>query len=358
MNFGSPRRAVDCIMLPERAVELAKWRSDMLTLRTSRQATSALVMLAIVAGASEITAQTYPSNVIRIQVGSNPSSPPDIISRIIAAELSEREGWRVVVENKPGAIYTAAANEVLKHPADGHFIWAYPMPAAVAPALLRNLPFKLETDLVPVIKFSRSYNVLVLNPSVPARSMTELVAHLKANPNKLNFSSGGFGTPAHMIGELFKLQMNVSAAHVPYPGGLSKAIADLLNGSNHYQFISTLPVVELIAAGKLRAIAVTGPSRIPALSDVPTVVEQGYPDLVVEDWVGFAVKRGTPAEFVARLNAALNTTLTSAKVRDALAKVGAEPVGGNPTEFAAFANGEIKRWEKVVKESGISVDQR
>jgi tripartite-type tricarboxylate transporter receptor subunit TctC len=187
--------------------------------------------------------------------------------------------------------------------------------------------------------------------------MAELVAHLRSHPGKLNFSSGGFGTPAHMVGELFKLRMEVSAVHVPYPGGLTKAIPDLLNGTNHYQFITTLPVVDLVATQKLRAIAVTGPKRVLALKDIPTVVEQGFPDLVVEDWVGFAVKRGTPGEIISRLNEAFNKTLASTKVRDALTKIGAEPVGGSPAEFGQFAKAEIARWGKVVKDTGIRMPQ-
>src|SRR5262245_63247120 len=164
------------------------------------------------------------------------------------------------------------------------------LPVTSAPALLAKMPYDLDADFAPLIKVSTSYNVLVVNPSVQAMSVADLVALLKSQPDKLNFSSGGFGTPAHLIGEMFKIQTGARAVHVPYQH-FPQAIADLLNGTNHYQFITTLPVVELIAAGKLRALALTGPKRIAALKDVPTVVEQGFPDLVGEDWVGFAVKK-------------------------------------------------------------------
>ena len=314
-----------------------------------------LLVLAALETFSAARAQPFPSNVIRIVVGSDPSSPSDIVSRIIAKELSDSEGWRVVVENKPGATYTIAAAEVLKQPADGHTLWALPMPATAAPATLPSMSFRLEADFAPVIKFSTSYNVLVVHPSVPARSVSELVGHLKKNPDKLTFSSSGFGTPAHLVGEMFKQQTGVRATHVPYPGGLSRAIADLLNGTNQYQFITTLPVVQLIAAGKLRALAVTGPKRVPALPDVPTVVEQGFSNLVVEDWVGYAVKTGTPDEIVTRLNAAINKMLTQEKMREALARVGAEPAGGTTAQFGDLVKSQVAHWGKVVKVSGIKV---
>ena len=144
-------------------------------------------------------------------------------------------------------------------------------------------------------KFSTSYNVLVVHPSVPVHSVAELVAYLKAQPDKYTFSSGGFGTPAHLAGELFKVQTGVKATHVPYQA-LPQAIGDLIGGTNQYMFVTTLPVIDLIATGKLRALAVTAPQRVPVLKDVPTVVEQGFPELVVQDWVGYLVKSGTPEE--------------------------------------------------------------
>jgi tripartite-type tricarboxylate transporter receptor subunit TctC len=299
-------------------------------------------------------AQGFPANVIRIVVPTASSTPPDIISRVVAAALTENEGWRVIVENKPGAVMTIAGTEVLKQPADGYSLYALSLPVSAAPALVPNMPFRLDADFAPVIKISTSYNVLVVNPTVAAQSVTELVALLKSQPDKLTFSSGGFGTPAHLIGEMFKLQTGVRTTHVPYQQ-FPQAIGDLLNGTNHYMFITMLPVVDLINAGKLRALAVTGPRRIAALAAVPTIVEAGFPDLVVEDWVGLSAKAGTPPEVVAQLNAAINKALGTPKVREAFARVGAEPAGGTPADFGNLVRSQSAHWGKVVKDSGIKL---
>ena len=300
--------------------------------------------------------QSFPTGMIRMVVPSPAGTPPDIMGRIIANEVSESEGWRVIVENKAGAIMTIGLAEVLKQPADGQTLASIALPASAAPALIPNVSFRLDADFVPVVKPASAYHILVVTPSVPAKTLREFVALLKSQPDKMTFSSGGFGTPAHLAGEMFKLQTGVRATHVPYQG-LAKAIPDLMNGTNQFQFITPLPVLQLIAQGKLRALAVTGPARLPALKDVPTVGEAGFPDLIIQDWFGILAKTGTPDAVVARLNGAMNKALAKPRVREAIEKMGAEPAGGSPAEFGRFLGVQIAHWKKVVTESGIKMHQ-
>jgi len=316
----------------------------------------ALVALGIACNTPPAVAEPFPSKPIRIVVPTTASTPPDIVSRIIAKEVSEAEGWQVVVENRPGGSQTVAVLDVLRQSPDGYSIAVLGTPVAAAPALLPNAGFRPDTDLAPVIQVSVNYNVLVVNPSVAAKSVAELIALLRREPDKLTFSSGGFGTPAHLIGEMFKLQTGVRATHVPYQQ-FPQAIGDLLNGTNQFMFITTLPVVDLINSGKLRALAVTGRTRVAALKDVPTIVEEGYPNLVVGDWVGFSVKSGTPNEVTARLNQAVNRALSAPPVRESFAKIGAEPAGGTPAEYGNLVKSQVARWVKVVKDSGIKMHQ-
>ena len=299
--------------------------------------------------------QSFPSNVIRIIVPGSVSTPPDILARIVATALTDGEGWKVVVENKPGALMTLGAAEVLKQPADGYTLFSVASPIAATAALMPSASFNIETDFAPVAQTATAYNVLVVNPSVPVNSVSELIEYLKKDPGKHTFSSGGFGTPAHLIGELFKLETGVQATHVPYVQ-FSQAIADLVSGVNTYQFITVLAAVQLINAGKLRALAVTGRKRIDAIKDVPTMIEAGYPKLVAEDWAGMLVKAGTPPAVVARLNAALNKALKTEQVRDALAKIGTDVGGGTPEQFGALVHSETVHWAKVIKDAGIKIN--
>jgi tripartite-type tricarboxylate transporter receptor subunit TctC len=301
-------------------------------------------------------AQSYPSNVIRIVVPAVAGTPPDTISRLVADELGRTKGWRLIVENRPGALQTIAMADVGKRPADGYSLLAMSVPMMVTPALLPNADLKPDIDFAPVIKISSSYNVLVTTPSLPVNSLAELVALLQSKPGQLTFSSAGFGTPSHLIGEMFQLQAGVRATHVPYQQ-FAQALADLISGTNQYMFVTTLPVIDLIAAGKLRALAVTAPKRISALKDVPSVAEAGFPDLVSADWIGFGVKRETSADITAKLNKAVNEVLTEPKIRKALEKIGAEPAGGSAAEFDEAIRSQVAHWAKVVKDANIKLPQ-
>jgi tripartite-type tricarboxylate transporter receptor subunit TctC len=329
--------------------------SETLNLRLPRR-TFLLGSLAGLLMPGAARAERYPSTVIRIVVPAGAGTPPDIISRIVADEVAANEGWRFVVEDRPGALQTIAMNDVRGRPADGYSLLTMSLPITVTPSLLPKAETRPDVDFDPVIKISRSYTVLVTTPSLPVKSLSDLVDLLKANPGKFNFSSAGFGTPSHLIGEMFALQAGIRATHVPYQQ-FPQAIADLISGNVQYMFVTTLPVIDLIETGKLRALAVTAPTRIPALKDVPSVIEAGFPDLVTADWIGFAARRGTPAEITSQLNTAVNKVLSEPKIRNSLEKIGAVPVGGTAAEFGHELRADISRWEKIIKDADIKLPQ-
>ncbi len=326
---------------------------------TNRLRKTARTFALLAAAASPFTwspaqAQTYPNRPIRIVVPSAPSTPPDLVSRIVAAELQKTEGWTVIVENKAGAVQTIAARDVAQAAPDGYSIFAPSMVIAAAAALLPNSQINMTRDFTPVVKATVSYNVLITKPTLPVKSITDLVDLLKKNPGKLNFASGGFGTPAHLVGELFKIEVKVDATHVPFQQ-FPQALQDMLGGASDYMFVTTLPVVDLVANGNLKALAVTSSKPLAAFKGVPTVAEQGFPQLAVEDWVGFVMRKGTPPEIVATVNAAVNKALQSPMVRETLQRIGADAQGGTSDEFGAFLQAQVQQWEGVVKTSGIKM---
>jgi tripartite-type tricarboxylate transporter receptor subunit TctC len=301
-----------------------------------------------------VTAQTYPSKPIRLVVPTSVSTPIDIVSRVVADRLGAALGQPITIDNRPGATGIVGAQEVLKHPADGYTLLTIMMPMSVGQTIYTNVPFDLRKDFEPVGQTAFSYNVLVVHPSIPAHSAKDLAAMLKAQPGKLNFSSGAAGSPAHIAGELFKQQTQTDALHVPY-NQFPQAIADLLSGQNQFMFAATPSVMGHIAGGKLRALAVTGPNRIGALKDVPTMIEAGYPDFVVREWQGFVVKAGAPREVINKVNAAIATALATDEVKQMFAKLGADAAPGSPETFAKLIGTEIERWGRLAKAANIRV---
>ena len=317
---------------------------------------NALVLAAIAVAwtAPRADAQTYPSRPIRLIVPASVSTPPDIVSRIVVNAVNESEGWNIVVENKPGGAQLLGTREALKQPADGYTLLTVGFPLTVTQTLVPNGGFDLSTDFAPIAQLVTTGNVLVVNADLPVKTVAELVQYLKDNPDKGTFSSGGVGTPAHIIGELFKLKTGVRTTHVPYTE-FPRAIGDLLAGVNTYQFIAVAPVLGFIKTGKLRALAVTPAKRMAQLPDVPTLAEAGFPELTSFDWVGLAAKAGTPPAVIARLNAAVDKALKEPKVIEALEKIGSETAGGTPEQLGALIASQVVLWGKVVKDAGLKL---
>jgi tripartite-type tricarboxylate transporter receptor subunit TctC len=310
---------------------------------------------AFAAFAATAFAQSYPSKPLRLIVPYSVGTPPDILGRIAAEHMQGPLGQPIVVENRPGATGTIGLTELLRQPADGYTLLAMPMPVSVAPALYPELKVDLAKDIAPIGQMAWSYNVLVVHPEVQAKNVAELVALLKSQPNKLSFGSGGNGTPAHLAGELFKQQAKVSAVHVPYVK-FPQAIGDLVAGRLQFMFLAAAPAVAQVRGGKLQALAVTGRERLDALTDVPTMVEAGFPQFVMRDWQGIIARAGTPREAVQRLNAALDRAMALPQVRAQLAKMGNDAATGTPQQFGELIAADAQRWAGVVKAAGIKVD--
>ena len=297
-------------------------------------------------------AQAYPSKPIRMIVPTSPGGIIDIVSRLTGQKLTEVTSQIVVIENRAGASNNIGTEYVARAPADGYTLLSATLPFVVNPSLFEKLPFNVERDFAPISLVVSAPYVLVAHPSLPAKSVKELVSLAKAKPGALSYSTGGSGTNLHIAAELFALQAGVKLLHVPYKGG-GPALASVTAGETALSFPSLGAVLPQVNAGRLRAIAITSTQRSALLPKVATISESGYPDYAFTSWVGVLAPAGTPPAIVAALNAHIVKAMRNQAVIERLAADGNEVVAGSPEQFAALIKTELSRWAKVVKASGM-----
>lgn len=310
--------------------------------------------IALVTASGPAAAQTYPAKPIRFLVGFPPGGTNDIVARIVAPKLSEYLGQQVVVENRGGA-NTAIASELAARAApDGYTLMLNAPGHATNPSLIK-LNFDPIRDFAFITLIAESQNLLVVHPSLPVKTVKDLIALSKKRPGDINYGSSGVGTTVHLSAELFQYMTGIQWVHVPYKGGGPGLVA-LLSGEVSLYFGNVPTVIRQARAGKLRAIATTGPRRSAAAPDIPTVAEAGVPGYEVTTFYGMSAPAKTPRAILDRLHAETVRALKSADVREKLLGLGAEPVGNTPEEYAAFMQNEIAKWAKVIKAAGIKAE--
>src|SRR4030081_3853011 len=309
---------------------------------------------ALPAGARFAWAQAYPPRPVRLIVPFGPGGGTDIVARLIGQWLSERFGQTFVIENRPGAGGNLGTRAVVRAPADGYTLALIGAPSAINAALYDKLTFNFIRDIAPVAIIVRFPNVMVVNPSVPAKTLPEFVAYAKANPGKLNMASPGSGSTPHVAGELFKLMCGVDMVHVPYRS-VAAAMTDMLSGQVQVTFGTTASTIEYVRAGTLRALAVTTATRSEALPDLPTIAEfvTGYE---ASAWFGVGAPRDTPAEIIDKLNRDINACLADPKLQARIADLGGIAITGSPADFGKLIAAETDKWAKVVKFSGAKAE--
>jgi tripartite-type tricarboxylate transporter receptor subunit TctC len=299
-------------------------------------------------------AQAYPARPVRMIVPFAPAGTTDIVARLIGQWLSERLGQQFVVDNRPGGAGNIGTEAVVRASPDGYTLLMIDTSSTINATLFDKLNFNFIRDMAPVANIVRVANVMVVNPSFPAKTVPEFIAYAKANPGKISLASAGIGTPNHLSGELFKTMTGVNMTHVPYRGG-GPAIADLLGGQVDVTFAVVTTAIEYIRAGKLRALAVTSATRQEALPDIPAMADfvTGYEAI---GWFGLFAPKNTPVEVVDKLNKEINAALADPKMKARLADLGGTVVPGSPADFGRLVAADTEKWAKVIRAAGIKAE--
>jgi tripartite-type tricarboxylate transporter receptor subunit TctC len=313
------------------------------------------LQLAMAAGAAApriAWAQSYPDRPVRMIVPYAPGGPTDVITRLLAQKLSEQVGKQFFVENMGGGGGNIAMGRAARMPPDGYTLLVVNPSYVINPTLYDKVPYDLHRDFDPVTLAVATTLVLTVHPSVPARTVKELVELIKANPGKYSYASPGTGTPGHLVGETFRLSLGLDLVHVPF-NSAGLAVGSSVAGHTPICFASPSPAAQQVDDGKLRALAVTSKTRSQALPDVPTMAEAGYPDIAGDNWQAVVVPAGTPKEIIAYLHREIVAIIALAEVKERLVALGFEPVASTPEELAARAQVEFETWAKVIRGSGI-----
>jgi len=310
----------------------------------------------LVVAVGEAQAQAWPNRPIRFILPTAPGGAADLTARMIADKLTASLGQTVYVDSKPGAGGNIGVDLAAKSPPNGYtMVLGIIGAVAINVSLYEKLPYNPATDLLPVTQAVNALNVLVVNPTLPVKTVAELIAYGKANPGKLNFASTGPGQTDHLAGELFNSLAGIKMVHVPYKGGPA-AMQDLLAGNVQVMFATVATALGSIKAGKVRPLAMTGARRNTVLPDVPTISEAGLRDYVVNNWYGVFVPAGTPPEIVARLNSDIGKALNSPDVKDRLLQSGLEVAPSSSAEFGLYVQAETRKWAQVIKDAGVKLD--
>ena len=324
-------------------------------MRRLRFAGLALMVAGAIVSAAACMAQTYPARSIRVIVPFAPGGGTDILTRTIAPRLSDMLGQQLVIDNRAGGGSTIGSEMVSKAAADGYTLLMVDTSYTTNPSLYSKLPYDSARDFAPVSLMAAAPVILIVHPSVPVRTVKEFVALAKAKPGQLNFASGGPGSSTHLGGELLKLVAGIDLVHIPYKG-TGPAVADVLGGQVVMMFAGISSIKQHVAVGRLRAIAVTGDQRSPAMPEVPTFIESGLKGVDSGTYWGCLAPAATPKDIINKVSAAMASVLKLAEIQPRLIDLGFDPIGGSPEQFAANIKSETEKWARVIRNARVKLD--